>query len=93
MDDTSALSGGRRLFHAMVSTDPTVPAHRVTVWAVDVNDAMAQLESLHGKGNIFALHNAEDAARARGKWAAGSSGLLMRGLSCALTFVGADREG
>ena len=38
---------------------------RVNVAAIDINEARKLLEELYGKGNIFDLHNEQDANKPR----------------------------
>ena len=54
-----------RPYVAIVSTDPAQSAKRVVVMAESLCDAKTQLEAEHGKGNVFNLHNEEDASRPR----------------------------
>ncbi len=41
------------------------PGERVSVVAENLTDAMEALEEKYGEGNVFNLHNEEDAARPR----------------------------
>ena len=55
-----------RLFHAMIWVkDPDVPGKRVTVWAIDLDDALAKLSEEYGNENVYSLHNKEDADKPR----------------------------
>lgn len=47
------------------TADPTVPGRRVTVWATSLAEARQLLEKEHGVGNVFNLHNPEDADKPR----------------------------
>jgi hypothetical protein len=42
-----------------------LPGKRVTVLAESLSDAKRKLEAEYGEGNVFDLHNEEEAARAR----------------------------
>jgi len=44
---------------------PDEPGLRVTVLAENLKEAQAKLEEEYGAGNVFDLHNEEDAARPR----------------------------
>ena len=54
-----------RLYRAIISTRDDVQGVRVTVMAKDLDEARAKLETEHGKGTVFDLHNEEDAERPR----------------------------
>ena len=55
-----------RLYKAMVWVpDPNVPGKPVSVMAESLKEAERKLEAEYGKGNVFYLHNEEDAARPR----------------------------
>jgi hypothetical protein len=55
-----------RLFRAMIWVrDPNHPGRRVTVLAKDLSEAKQKLEEEFGEGNVFDLHNEEDAGRPR----------------------------
>ena len=54
-----------RPFHAMVWTKDGAPGVRVEVLARSLEDAKSQLESEHGMGTVFYLHNEDDANRPR----------------------------
>jgi hypothetical protein len=41
------------------------PGQRVSVFAESLSEAKRLLEAEHGEGNVFDLHNEEDAARPR----------------------------
>lgn len=41
------------------------PGNRVTVLAESLDEARSKLETLHGAGTVFDLHNEDDAARPR----------------------------
>ncbi len=41
------------------------PGERVDVLAENLDEAKKKLEAEHGEGNVFHLHNEEDAARPR----------------------------
>jgi hypothetical protein len=45
--------------------DPQLPGKRVAVWAVSLDEAKKKLESEHGEGTVYDLHNEEDADRPR----------------------------
>jgi hypothetical protein len=47
------------------TSDPNRPGQRVSVLAEGLDEAMEKLEAEYGKGNVFNLHNEEDAARPR----------------------------
>lgn len=50
----------------MIWTSDDIPGTRVHVDAEDLDDARDKLEERYGAGNIFHLHNEEDAAQPRG---------------------------
>jgi len=55
-----------RLYHAVVwQPTPDSAGLRVAVCAKDLEDASTKLEAKYGSGNIFGLHNKEDAERPR----------------------------
>jgi len=55
-----------RLFVAMVWRDgPDKPGERVSVLAKDLHEAKRLLEDTYGKGNVFDLHNPDDANKIR----------------------------
>jgi hypothetical protein len=55
-----------RLYRATIWTsDPNRPGQRVSALAEGLDEAMEKLEAEYGKGNVFNLHNEEDAARPR----------------------------
>ena len=54
-----------KLYRAIISTDSGRPAQRVSVLAPDLESAMERLEAQYGRGNVFNLHNEEDAAKPR----------------------------
>jgi hypothetical protein len=55
-----------RLYKAMIWTeDPEQPGQRVTVVARTIDEAKDKLEVEYGKGNVYNLHNEEDANRPR----------------------------
>ena len=62
-----ALDGGTTVkrFVAMIWTDDDKPGIRVSVDAADLDDAKKTLEEEYGRGNVFNLHNPEDAERPR----------------------------
>jgi hypothetical protein len=56
-----------KLYHAIVwLPDTDTPGQRVSVYAKGPAEAMKLLELEYGEGNIFNLHNEEDAERPRG---------------------------
>lgn len=60
------MSDNDKLYHAMIWTgDSSIPGQRVTVLAENLREAKKKLEQLHGEGNVYDLHNEEDAARPR----------------------------
>ena len=65
MTEFPSSSGALREYRAIVSTDPAVPGHHVTVLAANIGEAMSKLEAQYGKGTIFGLHNEDDARRPR----------------------------
>jgi hypothetical protein len=55
-----------RLYHAVVRQQAAKSTgFRVAVCAKDLNDASTKLEAKYGAGNVFDLHNREDAERPR----------------------------
>lgn len=53
-------------YKAMIwNKESTDPGKRVVVIANDLHDAKTKLESKYGKGNVFDLHNEEDARKPR----------------------------
>jgi hypothetical protein len=55
-----------KLYRAIIWTqDPNRPGDRVSILAKDLKHAREKLESHYGQGNVFDLHNEEDAARPR----------------------------
>jgi hypothetical protein len=55
-----------KLYKAIIWTkDSDKPGERVTVLAESLNEAKKKLETDHGEGTVFELHNEEDAARPR----------------------------
>lgn len=55
-----------KLYRAMIWTrDPDCPGQRVSVPAQSLEEAKAKLEAEYGDGNVFDLHNEEDASRPR----------------------------
>lgn len=58
--------GAVRRYVAMIWTDDRAkPGRRVSVDAVSLRQAREKLEAEYGQGNVFDLHNEEDAARPR----------------------------
>jgi hypothetical protein len=49
----------------MIWTKDGAPGVRVEVLARSLEDAKSQLESVHGTGTVFNLHNEDDANRPR----------------------------
>jgi len=57
---------GLRPYEAMIWTAGSdEPGRRVSVLAKSLKDAMDRLEAEYGDGNVYDLHNEEDAARPR----------------------------
>jgi hypothetical protein len=55
-----------KLYLAMIWVrDPHRPGQRVSVLAEDLKQAKEKLEEEYGEGNVFDLHNEEDAERPR----------------------------
>ena len=55
-----------KLYRAMVWKDGSdKPGQRVSVLAENLVEAKEKLEAEYGEGNVFDLHNEEDAARPR----------------------------
>ncbi len=55
-----------KLYNAIIwKRDSESPGKRVSVVAESLSEAKRLLEAEHGEGNIFDLHNEEDAARPR----------------------------
>ena len=55
-----------KLFKAIIwRRDSSKPGQRVSVFAKSLSEAKRLLEAEHGEGNVFDLHNEEDAARPR----------------------------
>jgi hypothetical protein len=55
-----------KTYKAMVwDKDPKKPGKRVTVTADNLEDAKKKLEEKHGTGNVYNLHNEDDASRPR----------------------------
>jgi hypothetical protein len=55
-----------RPYRAMIWTrDPNRPGQRVSVLAENLKEARERLEAEYGEGNVFNLHNEDDAARPR----------------------------
>jgi len=70
IDEVDRPSSGR-LYHAMVwQQAANSTGLRVAVCAEDLNEASTKLEAKYGSGNVFNLHNREDAESPR--WAAPS---------------------
>ncbi len=60
------MQAQEKLYHAIIwLPDPDVPGQRVTVIAKDLAEARVKLEVQYGKGNVYNLHNEEDANRPR----------------------------
>ena len=53
-----------KLYKAMVWVEDQ-PGQRVSVRAESLDEAKKSLEARYGEGNVFDLHNEEDAARPR----------------------------
>jgi len=55
-----------RPYHAIIwIRDSDRPGQRVSVLAENLKKAREKLEAEHGEGNVFNLHNEEDAERPR----------------------------
>ncbi len=55
-----------RMYHAIIwIRDSDRPSQRVSVLAETLREAKEKLEAEYGEGNVFDLHNKEDAARPR----------------------------
>ncbi|HMJ44838.1 MAG TPA: hypothetical protein VK522_21445 [Pseudolabrys sp.] len=55
-----------RLYHAMIwIRDSDRPGQHATVLAEGLKEAKEKLEAEYGEGNVFDLHNEEDAAQPR----------------------------
>lgn len=60
------MNDNKRLYRAIVwGQDPNKPGERVSVLAEDLDEAKRQLEKNYGEGNVFDLHNVEDADKPR----------------------------
>lgn len=58
--------GSLKLYKAIIwIRDSDKPGQRVTVVAESLKEAKEKLEAQYGEGNVFDLHNEEDAARPR----------------------------
>ncbi|MCQ0033772.1 hypothetical protein [Burkholderia glumae] len=58
--------GNVKLYCAIIWVrDSDQPGKRVSVLAENLREAKEKLESEYGEGNVFDLHNEEDAARRR----------------------------
>jgi hypothetical protein len=56
----------QKIYKAMIwDRSPDKPGERVSVLAENLSDAKRQLEEKYGKGNVYDLHNDEDANKAR----------------------------
>jgi hypothetical protein len=56
----------KRLYLAIVwRNGPDKPGERVSVLAKDLKEARRLLEEAYGKGNVFNLHNPDDAKKIR----------------------------
>jgi hypothetical protein len=60
------MRAGKRRYRAIVwiENDPQ-PGERVEILADDLDDALKLLELKYGQGNVFNLHNEEDANKPR----------------------------
>lgn len=62
MDNSKKL----RTYNAIIwSPDPTTAGQRVTVMAESLLEAKKKLEDQYGAGNVYHLHNPDDARRIR----------------------------
>ena len=60
------LDRNLKLYRAMIWVrDSDRPGQRVSVFAENLKEAKEKLEEEYGEGNVFDLHNEEDAARPR----------------------------
>jgi hypothetical protein len=60
------MSNLEREYEAVIWTDDsTVPGKRVAIFAENSSAARRALEEIYGKGNVFNVHNEEDAAKPR----------------------------
>ncbi|WP_395745586.1 hypothetical protein [Prosthecobacter sp.] len=56
----------QKLYHAIVWREgPDQTGERVTAWASDLDEAARLLAEEYGKGNVYNLHNKEDAEKIR----------------------------
>lgn len=61
-----AMSNLEQEYEAVIWTnDPTVPGKRATIFAEGSSAARKLLEEIYGEGNVFNVHNEEDAAKPR----------------------------
>jgi len=55
-----------KIYEAIVwFPDQNEPGKRVTVLAIDIDEAKAKLDKQYGKGNVFDLHNKDEANKSR----------------------------
>ena len=57
------MDSNEKLYHAIIWVrGSNRPGERVSVVAANLDEARKRLEAEHGEGNVFDLHNEEDAA-------------------------------
>ena len=62
----NTMNGGEKLYRAIIWIQGSdLPGRRVSVIARNLEEAKSKLEAEHGQGNVFDLHNEEDAAASR----------------------------
>lgn len=60
------MSNLEREYKAVIwADDPAVPGKRATMFAESSSAARRALEEIYGEGNVFNVHNEEDAAKPR----------------------------
>jgi hypothetical protein len=65
-DDPMSSGNESKSYQAIIWVQNSdLPGKRVSVTAENLREAKEKLESEYGKGNVFNLHNEEDASRPR----------------------------
>ena len=60
------MNDGEKRYQAIIWLKGSdLPGRRISVIARSVEEAKSKLEAEHGQGNVFDLHNEEDAAAPR----------------------------
>lgn len=69
MEGGNGVGEALKLYRAMIwvrdSGGADRPGQRVSILAENLKEAKEKLEAEYGEGNVFNLHNEEDAARPR----------------------------